>query len=628
LAFTLRFLLFIILIACFFQNFGQIELKNLNIDPFDHSMARTSSNDSMIVLTLPFWDDFSQSRGIPDSTLWESGVNVFINNSLGINPPSQYVATFDGTDVLGNAYATNNSFNGAADSLVSRPIDISQIAPSKRNNVYLSFYWQLLGKGEIPELTDSLSLMFWSIDSTWITQDLFPDDPAKFSIIGGLENILLDADSLPMFQQLIIRVAGNQYFHENFKMKFQSFSSLNGIYDTWNLDYIYLNDHRTVNEITYQDRTLSSQPSLLFEPYFELPANQYLAHPEFYEIPQFTTANNLFELPSPMEYTHTLSNLVNGQMITTGSMALFRMSALESKRRVDGLSMDASLVDSDSVLIESTFVYKSGDKNLFEEVSANGDTIFSNINLRDNDTIRQTYLLHDYFAYDDGVADFSAGINFLSGQLAVRFIVNEPDTLTGIKINFPAISPSTSGKALEIRVWTDLSNEGLIYAKSYQIANTDRIHFNLIEFTQSVFVRDTIYIGFKQFTEDYIGVGFDKDNANGMSSIFFNTSSKWEQNTRLPGSLMMRAVFGKNKNLVLGNPLDDQAVLVFPNPSDGLVQINGRYKQYTLYNMTGKQLEEGGFSVDLDFSKYAPGTYLLRLIQQNIISTHKIIIEK
>jgi hypothetical protein len=485
-----------------------------------------------------------------------------------------------------------------------------------------------LGKGEIPELTDSLSLMFWSIDSTWITQDLFPDDPAKFSIIGGLENILLDADSLPMFQQLIIRVAGNQYFHENFKMKFQSFSSLNGIYDTWNLDYIYLNDHRTVNEITYQDRTLSSQPSLLFEPYFELPANQYLAHPEFYEIPQFTTANNLFELPSPMEYTHTLSNLVNGQMITTGSMALFRMSALESKRRVDGLSMDASLVDSDSVLIESTFVYKSGDKNLFEEVSANGDTIFSNINLRDNDTIRQTYLLHDYFAYDDGVADFSAGINFLSGQLAVRFIVNEPDTLTGIKINFPAISPSTSGKALEIRVWTDLSNEGLIYAKSYQIANTDRIHFNLIEFTQSVFVRDTIYIGFKQFTEDYIGVGFDKDNANGMSSIFFNTSSKWEQNTRLPGSLMMRAVFGKNKNLVLGNPLDDQAVLVFPNPSDGLVQINGRYKQYTLYNMTGKQLEEGGFSVDLDFSKYAPGTYLLRLIQQNIISTHKIIIEK
>ena len=132
---------------------------------------------------------------------------------MGINPPSQYVATFDGTDVLGNAYATNNSFNGAADSLVSRPIDISQIAPSKRNNVYLSFYWQLLGKGEIPELTDSLSLMFWSIDSTWITQDLFPDDPAKFSIIGGLENILLDADSLPMFQQLIIRVAGNQYFH-------------------------------------------------------------------------------------------------------------------------------------------------------------------------------------------------------------------------------------------------------------------------------------------------------------------------------------------------------------------------------------------------------------------------------
>ena len=183
------------------------------------------------------------------------------------------MATFDGINMSGNPYSLNNLFNGAGDSLVTRPIDLSIIAPSKRSQVLLSFYWQLLGRGEIPELEDSLSIFFWSIDSTWILQDLYPDDETLFSLVGGLDQLNLDEDSLPSFQQIIIPVLGSEFFHSAFKIKFQSFSSLNGIYDTWNLDYIYLNQNRDLNDFSHQDRTLSSAPSLLFSPYFEIPLN-------------------------------------------------------------------------------------------------------------------------------------------------------------------------------------------------------------------------------------------------------------------------------------------------------------------------------------------------------------------
>ena len=77
---------------------------------------------------------------------------MYKRQNLGIHPPSQYVATFDGVNVSGNPYALNNLFNGAGDSLVTRPIDLSIIAPSKRSQVRLLFYWHLLGRGEITEL--------------------------------------------------------------------------------------------------------------------------------------------------------------------------------------------------------------------------------------------------------------------------------------------------------------------------------------------------------------------------------------------------------------------------------------------------------------------------------------------
>ena len=611
-----------------FSLFGQIQLRPLK--NFNQHSSNGRINQNLTSLSLPFWDDFSLSRNIPDSLLWESGNDIFVNNNLGIHPPSQYVATFDGTNMNGNPYALNNLFNGAGDSLITRPIDLSQIAPSKRTQVLLSFYWQLLGRGDIPELQDSLSIMFWSIDSTWIVQDLYPDDETLFSLVGGLDQLYLDADSLPSFQQIIIPVLGSEFYHSSFKVKFQSFSSLNGIYDTWNLDYIYLNENRDLDDFSYQDRTLSSAPSLLFSPYFEIPLKQYRSDPFKYITPQYTTANNLYGLPSPLEYTHSLTNQINDNTITTGSVALFRLSAHETGRKVEGLGMDASLINSedDSAVIESSFTFNTGDKFLYEQINKEGDTLFSNINLRANDTLRQYYELNDYFAYDDGIADFAAGINFMTGKLAVRFVINEPDTLTGMKINFPAVNPSSNGKGLELMVWNELSDSSVLHRQAFQIINNSRYEFNEIILSQNIYVKDTIYLGFKQFTEDYIGVGFDKDNSQGQEAIFSNVGTEWEQNSRLQGSLMIRAIFGEVKNSILGAPKIKLEAHIYPNPTDGFINISDAYDHYFLYNLSGKLMTHGNFNTTLDFRTYPKGIYLLKLQRGLNLISQKILIEK
>ena len=87
---------------------------------------RTQKTQAIDTLELPFWEDFSTSSLVPDSTKWLIGENVNVNRGRGLNPPSINVATFDGTDMNGIPYSDLN-IAGEADSLVSQPINLSGI---------------------------------------------------------------------------------------------------------------------------------------------------------------------------------------------------------------------------------------------------------------------------------------------------------------------------------------------------------------------------------------------------------------------------------------------------------------------------------------------------------------------
>ena len=60
-----------------------------------------------------------------------------------------------------------------------------------------------------------------------------------------------------------------------------------------------------------------------------------------------------------------------------------------------------------------------------------------------------------------------------------------------------------------------------------------------------VIVKDSFYVGFRQFENSFLPVGLDK-NSDTSDKIFYKIDNNWFQNDVIKGSLMIRPVFGKS----------------------------------------------------------------------------------
>ena len=115
--------------------------------------------DTIDISVNPFLDDFSKDNIYPDASLWLDS-NVFINRDYPIAPPTLGVATFDGVGKSGLPYDTtaSSTSSDSADMLTSKPINLGLFTSA--DNIYLSFYWEAMGRGNRPEPVDSLVLEF------------------------------------------------------------------------------------------------------------------------------------------------------------------------------------------------------------------------------------------------------------------------------------------------------------------------------------------------------------------------------------------------------------------------------------------------------------------------------------
>jgi len=62
---------------------------------------------------------------------------------------------------------------------------------------------------------------------------------------------------------------------------------------------------------------------------------------------------------------------------------------------------------------------------LLTSINGTDTTRFTQVDFRANDRVRTKFPLRDYFAYNQGMADYTAGINQRSGQLAVAYVTPE-----------------------------------------------------------------------------------------------------------------------------------------------------------------------------------------------------------
>ncbi|MEL6558717.1 MAG: T9SS type A sorting domain-containing protein [Bacteroidota bacterium] len=620
----IRLLLTILLSAVAFLAYPQLIEKPLQ-QKKQHLQHRVSEAPDTL-LNLPFWDDFSTSNGRPSPFLWKFGENVTVSNTIGSNAPTLGVAVLNGSDSLGIPYAIDDNAVSPVDSLVSQPINLTKVAINNRNSVFMSFFWQANGLGEIPDVEDSLSLCFLDENLEWISQDINPGDLSNNALIGG-PDILRFSPTNPeeqIFTQIIIPVP-EEFFHEGFRFKFQSYGSRQGSFDSWLIDYVYINFDRTVGDVFYEDRAIAQGISPTFGGYKTIPFEHFFDNQGLLSNTVDFQVNNLDNELQPLNFWVEVFDQKTGNMILTvnDESAVSPVLGANERRTVTSNAIDADnlIVDSDTTsLLFKTYI-DSDDEPLIPNASRA-------LTFLNNDTVYNELELERFYAYDDGSAEFSAGINVDGGKLVVKYGILTRDTLTAIDINFPIIFPDSERERIRVLVLRDLTDnpESMLIAQDFAVpprisSNT----FTRIPLKEQFILQDTIYIGIEQFSSDYIAIGLDKNSENG-NKILFNLGELWERNLSVEGSLMIRPVFGTPFAPTDVKEDISETIVLYPNPAKDQLHISGNYDSFVLMDISGKQVAIDQIDdKQLNISGLEKGIYILYFKVGDAYQTKKFI---
>ena len=624
--------LFLITTLWTFSNFlwGQVIEVPLTKPGSSKSAFRSQNTSAINILSLPFWDDFSTSTLVPDSTKWLVGNNVNINRGRGLNPPSINVATFDGTDKFGIPYGDVNA-SGPADSLVSQSIDLSNIQVNLRNTLYLSFFWQKKGNSEIPENVDSLRLQFKDPSGTWTT---------VWSEIGG-DTLYIDT-----FKQEIVQVAPGTYQHANFQFRFQSFGKLSGGYDNWHIDYVLLRTRRDQNDLYLRDRTLSTYPTSVFKDFSAIPFEHYCGRAENFRDSTSVVGFSLeppVGFPSSIRFAAQIFDAEKGTLIdemnnTDEDGLLFNGQTFTTiqANAIDTSALNNAKTDTSLVILNKFFI-RTKDSLMFDHIDPmSGDSLFfDNIDLTVNDTTSTLLTLHRHYAYDDGSAETAAGVNTANGQLAYLYVLPVRDTLTDIQIYFPNTEAQQADESLRLKIWSRLNNQEVVtHTQTIFINPSDTLDkFTNYPLSKALLVGDSLFIGIQQTGQVPIFIGLDKNFDSG-DRIYYNTSGAWESNTRVQGSLMLRPVFGNTGDIItaIEEPDLGKELVLFPNPSDkpsfNIEGANESIIKVAVYDLSGRVIPsrfEKSLKV-VEFSSTNRGVYVIQLSTPDNVYIRKLIL--
>jgi len=508
--------------------------------------------------------------------------NVIVNKGAGNNPPSINVATFDGQKNDGNPYYTNSVQVGYGDTLVSRFIDLNSVPLDDKDSIYFSFFYQKQGAGEEPDAVDHLSVWFRDNEKKWVQ---------VWSSSDETEN------PVDNFKQVNLRIEGN-YFDPYFQFKIASYGNLTGAFDTWHVDYVYLGrasynatdtskvaffmpGSNQYQSLFFRDRAIINYPGSWLGQYTAIPYDIFKKH-----APSFLSGFNLGitsledkSRPSPIN-----SSTILLDYNTKATLKVYEKDKPEEptligneRRTKTYAAPEKEILDqgSDSLYVETLFYLDADDKPY----------------LRVNDTVRVLTVLDKDLAYDDGSAEFSAGVNQQAGQLVVKFFLPEGKVISGVKINFTNFSSGSVGIPFYVRVWDELGaeREGLLYEEQQTVISSGSVNeYGYYKFNTGVPVTDTFYVGIQQTIDDFFNIGLDK-NTNSGDKIYYNVDGNWEQNTQIDGSLMIRPVFDvANAIAVKGEVFND--INVYPNPSKNVLSITGQYDDVQFMNVLGKRI--------------------------------------
>jgi hypothetical protein len=608
---TIQFISIII-----FSLFSNIQFLNAQeyLDDYSHNYFLinysekhpfpNNNRSTFDTLSLPFIDDFSGSYIYPDSEKWIDN-HVFINNGFPVNPITNNVATFDGLKWNGVPYAPHSvNASGIADYLTSYPLDLDY--PST-DSIYLSFYYQPRGRGNQPEIQDSLVLQFYNIaNETW---------RSVWKVQG---------QGLSDFKFVMIPINDSIYRRSGFQFRFLNYCSLSGSFDHWHLDYVFLDVNRTYDDTLMNDVGFRQDANSFLRNYREMPWRQYKANP-LAETKDSMVVDlaNLSRFQKAVNYTYNIqdqngTNLVGNS--ATGSE--FPNTTFRYSNFLSSFQFPTNSDDTASFLINN---YASA------AVDIN----------RNNDTIVHKQDFQHYFAYDDGTAERAYGLNVFNGKIAYKFTLNQPDTLTSIRIHFAQMNQNVENEPFRLTIWSSLTPEVIIYQRTDSVSypryrdglNTYMPYY----IPNNLVLSGTFYIGWVQTNNNELNVGFDL-NSDARGKMFYNATGSWIS-SQFEGAWMIRPVFGTPvDDFMVGNraeavPQNKDNINVFPNPANSLINISSEHHkiaQVEIFDLAGRLIFKENFNADvvkINIENFENGTYLMRIIdEKSNISTKKTII--
>ncbi len=552
-------------------------------------------------LNLPILDDFSNREITPNPNLW-ADKSVYLNNTYSLNMVTIGVATFDGLNSKGFPYDnTSTTTYGSADTLTILPIDLSLNIPS--DSIYLSFYYQATGIGNRPEFEDSLFVEFKDVNGKWNN---------VWRVTGGVQT-----DTI--FRIVLIPIAKTTWLHNSFQFRFRNFASLYGSFDHWHVDYVYVNANRHKADSLFDDVAISRMSKRTFLEYTELPWDHFVA---------------------------SGSGLYNPQLDLN-----FRNLGLQIKNT--GVKWDALLLPSKTILASSgaPFVLNVNPKTQLNFPFANkpistatADTIdvlyqYSVSTTPDkhraNDTLKLLHSFRNAYAYDDGSAEAGYGLNTLGGQIAMKFKLIKPDSLRAVNFYFTQNGQFVGNELFALRIWKTLKEPGtsnsdvILYEKTFlKPRYTDSINgFYTYMLDTSIYISDSIYIGWIQGTTKILNVGMDL-NTTANDKMFYNTTGSWNRVSVIKGCWMIRPVVGKRFSPSVGVPdLGLSANNAYFSFNSGLGELSINFmvfndnlnnyvdKKVYLYDIYGKLVRESYIlNSSLTFTDLSSGIYIISLI--------------
>lgn len=578
---------------------------------------------SASAVKLPFFDDFSNYQGIPDTTRWQSA-DAFVNSCYGPLPPTVGVVTLDAVDATGALHAGASTSLFTADTLASQPIRLDSLfTPTRRkltpaDSLYLSFYYLPGGgsgplwerNGDTPEAADSLLLEFYMPDSdSWV--------PVWST--GGISVDTLLANTGKAWQYVNLPITDPAYFNSQFRFRFRNYCSLDNIpkpglvgnCDHWNIDYVMLDYNRTFTDRYTRDVAFVNPAPSLLKKYQAMPARQFRALDMAQSLD--ITITNRYEQPLATHYGYKIYDAIGVELNTYDGGYENIPSYFPSQSYQTAPAHAEPAVNYAFPLSDEPQQYR------IEHVVREG---VSGDQHQQNDTITFTQVLDNYYAYDDGTAENGYGLTSTSShvKLAYLFELNKADTLTAIDLYFNRTRGGENEQIMfYLCVWSDEDGHPgtLLYKDSQrrkpQFTTLNGYSRYLLE--EPLIVSGKVYVGLEQTSNYYINLGFDRNN-DARQQIYYLTSPTWQQSI-LAGALMMRPYFGQRATVGISHPAESLACRVYPNPVHDILNIDlpeGNYS-LTLYNRQGSVMQVSHDQHQMHIGQLPAGLYLLRITQ-------------